>query len=143
MYEKEPKEPIFWSGQLEPTWRLVGGGSGRGANIYVHWRLRVRTPPCPGGLGYNNCVWCGLCVVVVGGVAACGGAVGGRVWARERDRATRAAFVSSAKPRGARAQREGKGGQLRVWRGDGEEMARENGVQRPRRAVSIPRPPES
>ena len=25
---------------------LEGAGGGRGANIYVHWRLRVRTPPC-------------------------------------------------------------------------------------------------
>ena len=25
---------------------LEGGGSGRRANVYVHWRLRVRTPPC-------------------------------------------------------------------------------------------------
>ena len=25
---------------------LEGGGSGRGANVYVHWRFRGRTPPC-------------------------------------------------------------------------------------------------
>jgi hypothetical protein len=28
MYKKDPKEPIFWSGQLEPTWRgAVAGGA--------------------------------------------------------------------------------------------------------------------
>ena len=28
MYKKDPKEPIFWSGQLEPTWRgPVAGGA--------------------------------------------------------------------------------------------------------------------
>ena len=27
MYKKDPKEPIFWSSQLEPTWRgAVAGG---------------------------------------------------------------------------------------------------------------------
>ena len=32
IYKKEPKEPIFCSGQLEPTWR-GGAGNGRGTNI--------------------------------------------------------------------------------------------------------------
>ena len=28
MYKKDPKEPIFWSGQLEPAWRgPVAGGA--------------------------------------------------------------------------------------------------------------------
>ena len=28
MYKKDPKEPIFWSSQLEPTWRgAVAGGA--------------------------------------------------------------------------------------------------------------------
>ena len=28
MYKKDPKEPIFWSGQLEPAWRgAVAGGA--------------------------------------------------------------------------------------------------------------------
>ena len=33
MYKKEPKEPIFCSGQLEPTWRGPVAG---GAQIYTH-----------------------------------------------------------------------------------------------------------
>ena len=33
MYEKEPKEPIFCSGQLEPTWRGPVAG---GVLIYTH-----------------------------------------------------------------------------------------------------------
>ena len=33
---------LFWSARTN----MKGGGSGRGTNIYAHWRLRVRTPPC-------------------------------------------------------------------------------------------------
>ena len=33
MYKKEPKEPIFCSGQLEPTWRGPVAG---GVLIYTH-----------------------------------------------------------------------------------------------------------
>jgi len=44
MYKKEPKEPIFmfWPARTN----MEGGGSGRGTNIYAHWRLRVRIPLC-------------------------------------------------------------------------------------------------
>ena len=44
MYKKDPKEPIFWSGQLELAWR--GPVAGGAPIFYVHLRLRVRTPPC-------------------------------------------------------------------------------------------------
>ena len=45
MFKKDPKEPIFCSGQLEPTWRGAVGNV-RGTNIYACWRLRVRIPLC-------------------------------------------------------------------------------------------------
>ena len=44
--KEDPKEPIFWSGQLEPTWRGAVAGVALISNIYAFRRLRVQTPPC-------------------------------------------------------------------------------------------------
>ena len=46
---------LFWPARTN----MEGGGSGRGTNIYAHWRLRVRIPLC-------TCVFCCWLLVLWG-----------------------------------------------------------------------------